>query len=45
MSYTAAEQKVLVNAAIDFEHAQVIRCNIKPGSVERSINLADMKYM
>jgi hypothetical protein len=34
-SYT----KFLVNAAVYSGHAQVIRCDIKRGSVERSIGL------
>jgi hypothetical protein len=31
--------KVLVNAAIHYEHGKVIQCDFKPGSVERSIDL------
>jgi hypothetical protein len=39
------DQKVLVDAAVHSERVQVIRCNIKPGSDERSIGLACIKYM
>jgi hypothetical protein len=35
--------KALVDAAIHSEHAQVIKCDFKPGSVERSTDLYQKK--
>jgi hypothetical protein len=35
---TTVKHKVLINAAIHSENVQVIRCDIKQGSLERSIH-------
>jgi hypothetical protein len=37
ISCTAVKQKVLLNTVAHFEHVQVIRCDLKPGSIKRSI--------
>jgi hypothetical protein len=34
----AVNQKVLIDAVVHSEHGKIIRSNIKPGSVERSIH-------
>jgi hypothetical protein len=34
--HTAVQQKVLIDATVHSERVQVIRCDIKPGSVKRS---------
>jgi hypothetical protein len=34
-----SQVKVLIDAVDHSEHAQIIKCDFKPGSVERTINL------
>jgi hypothetical protein len=38
-NYYLIEKRISLYARVHFEHVQVIRCDIKPGSVERSIDL------
>jgi hypothetical protein len=35
----------VVDATVHFEHGKVIQCEIKPGSVERSIDLGKRGYV
>jgi hypothetical protein len=36
--FSTSTIQVLVDASTDYTHGKVIRCNLKPGSVERSID-------
>jgi hypothetical protein len=40
---TFQSKKILVNAVVHYEHLKVIRCDIKPGSVERSRDVENEK--
>jgi hypothetical protein len=37
-------KKVLIDAAVHFEYENIIKCDFKPGSIERSIDLYQREY-
>jgi hypothetical protein len=40
-----SQTKAAIDGKAHFEHLQIIRCDIKPGSAERSINLHRSRYI
>jgi hypothetical protein len=41
----SSQIKVLVDAAVHLEHGNGIKCDFKPGSLERSIDLDKEEYL